>query len=173
MIEPAIHVLYTITVGLEAPVVLGVLAALVWALVELGWFLREWFDRRRKVAEAPSELRSTSALALSSGDPEALLHEMEFRASRRLARVRIGLRIGPMLGLMGTLIPMGPALKGVSDGNLAAMSDNLIIAFSTTVVGLLVGALCYVILTARRYWYARDIADVERLTFAESGEATP
>ena len=104
---------------------------------------------------------------------DALLHDMEFEAVRRLSRMRIGLRLGPVLGLMGTLIPMGPALMSISRCNLAAMSSDLIIAFSTTVAGLFVGAICYGLLLPRQYWYARDIADIERLDrmLPEGGEA--
>ncbi len=95
---------------------------------------------------------------------EQVLQEIEFNAAKRLARIRIGLRIGPMLGLMGTLIPMGPALMSISQGNLGMMSQELIIVFSTTVAGLVVGALCYVMLIIRQYWYARDMMQTEQLT---------
>jgi len=102
---------------------------------------------------------------------ETLLQEAEFAATARLSRLRIGLRLGPVLGLMGTLIPMGPALLSVSRGDLSMMSTDLIIAFGTTVAGLLVGALCYVMLTLRQHWYARDVADLERLAGAASWRA--
>ncbi len=106
-----------------------------------------------------------------SGGPaeklERLLEEAEFAAARRLLRQRLGLRIGPLIGLMGTLIPMGPALKNIAMGNLAVMSNDMIIAFGTTVAGLFVGALCYVMLSIRQIWYARDIADLERLARME------
>ncbi len=71
-----------------------------------------------------------------------------------------------MLGLMGTLIPMGPALRGLSQGDLESMTGNLIIAFNTTVIGLLVGALCYVIFTIRQHWYNKDLLDLDYLVNA-------
>lgn len=102
-----------------------------------------------------------------------LLQRVELEAARRLARLRIGLRLGPVLGLLGTLIPMGPALMNVSQGKLELMSRDLIIAFGTTVVGLLVGALCYVMLVVRQHWYAGNLADLEHLTSLVDGEEAP
>lgn len=66
-----------------------------------------------------------------------------------------------MLGLMGTLIPLGPALMGLSSGNIQALATNLVIAFSTTVLGLLVGGVAYAVLVVRRRWYYQDFSDME------------
>ena len=63
------------------------------------------------------------------------LADFDFDAQRRLARTRLLVRAGPALGLMGTLIPLSPALTGLANGNTAALSQNLRIAFSVTVVG--------------------------------------
>jgi len=67
-------------------------------------------------------------------------------------------RRGPALGLMGTLIPLGPALVGLAAGNLQMMSENLVIAFATTVVGLLVGTLAGAVVAAKHRWYRADAA---------------
>ncbi len=188
MIEQAVEILYAITVSLKMPVIVGVLLALIWALYEFGGFLREVLERKRNASrhtEALSlslekaNLPSSSVLMplvgrfvtniAKTAPPfeearlQRLLQEAEFGAARRILPVRIGLRLGPVLGLMGTLIPMGPALMNISKGNLTVMSNDLVIAFSTTVVGLFVGLLCYVMLTLRQHWYARDIADIESL----------
>lgn len=69
-----------------------------------------------------------------------------------------------MLGLMGTLIPLGPALMGLASGNVAEMARNLVVAFTATVVGLLVSGATYGIGLARRTWYARDVSDLEFLS---------
>ena len=52
--------------------------------------------------------------------PLKLLQEYEFYTIKRLERTRILVRIGPMLGLMGTLIPLAPALVGLASGNVQA-----------------------------------------------------
>ncbi len=53
---------------------------------------------------------------------------------KRLETLRAYIRNGPALGLMGTLIPLGPALVGLAVGDIQTMSTNLVIAFSTTVI---------------------------------------
>ena len=80
--------------------------------------------------------------------------------SKRLEKTRTMVRIGPILGLMGTLIPMGPALLALTEGDVHTLATSLIFAFGTTVLGLLVGGVAYVITTIRQHWYDRDINDI-------------
>jgi biopolymer transport protein ExbB/TolQ len=91
---------------------------------------------------------------------ENTLQEYEIEVSRLLDKTRILVRVGPMLGLMGTLIPMGAALMALSQGDLAQMSNCLIIAFGTTVAGLAIGVLAYLISVVRERWYAEDTKDM-------------
>jgi biopolymer transport protein ExbB/TolQ len=101
------------------------------------------------------------------GDPrfslesEKLLQDYELSIGKKLERLKILTRIAPMLGLMGTLIPLGPALMGLSSGNVQALATNLVIAFSTTVLGLLVGGIAYAVLVVKRRWYYQDFSDME------------
>ncbi len=90
-----------------------------------------------------------------------LMADLEIEIAGKLSRMSFGTRLGPMLGLMGTLIPLGPALIGLTSGNIHEMAMNLVVAFSTTVLGLAVGGLCYGMNLARRRWYAQDMADIE------------
>ena len=92
---------------------------------------------------------------------EKLLHDHEVRVIGLLDKTRMMARVGPMLGLMGTLIPMGPALLALTSGDLKQMADCLIIAFGTTVAGLAVGALAYGISIVRQRWYTKDLKDME------------
>jgi biopolymer transport protein ExbB/TolQ len=89
------------------------------------------------------------------------LAEYDYRSLRRLERTRILVRMGPALGLMGTLIPLSPALAGLADGDVATLTDNLRVAFSVTVAGLLVGAIAFAISLVRDRLYAQDYSDVE------------
>jgi biopolymer transport protein ExbB/TolQ len=70
-------------------------------------------------------------------------------------------RVGPALGLMGTLIPLSPALTGLASGNTTQLSDDLRIAFSITVVGLLVGAVAFAISLNRDRMYSQDLSDLQ------------
>jgi biopolymer transport protein ExbB/TolQ len=92
---------------------------------------------------------------------ERLFGEYEIKMASRLEKSRIMATVAPMVGLMGTLIPMGPALIGLSQGNIAQLADNLIIAFATTVLGLFVGSIGYVLTMVRRRWYQYDLEDIE------------
>ncbi|MCY0963887.1 MotA/TolQ/ExbB proton channel family protein [Parathalassolituus penaei] len=74
-------------------------------------------------------------------------------ASRRLERSDLLTRSGPILGLMGTLIPLGPGLTALGNGNIDILATALTVAFDTTVMGLLIGLLAYVISRVRRRWY--------------------
>lgn len=93
--------------------------------------------------------------------PLKLLQEYEFFTIKRLERTRILVRIGPMLGLMGTLIPLAPALVGLSTGNTEELASNLTTAFSVTVLGLLIGGLGFLVSIVRDRLYSQDISDME------------
>lgn len=92
---------------------------------------------------------------------ERLLANFEVDAEQELGRSRTFVKLGPMLGLMGTLIPMGPALVGLATGDIASMAYNMQVAFATTVVGMVIAAIGVVTLQIRQRWYAREINDLE------------
>ena len=95
--------------------------------------------------------------------PLKLLQDYEFYTVKRLERTRILVRVGPMLGLMGTLIPLSPALIGLASGNTTQLAENLTTAFSVTVIGLLIGGIAFVISIVRDRMYSQDISDMEYL----------
>ena len=92
-----------------------------------------------------------------------LVSQLELEAEAELARMSFGVRVGPILGLMGTLIPLGPALIGLASGDVETLARNLVVAFSTTVLGLCVGGVCYVLSLVRRKWYSQDLTDIDYL----------
>lgn len=63
-------------------------------------------------------------------------------------------KVAPMLGLMGTLIPLGPGIVALSENNVEVLSSALLTAFDTTVAGLVVGAVCFLVSRVRRQWYS-------------------
>ncbi len=90
-----------------------------------------------------------------------ILNEFEIACQKDLAKSQMLAKLGPILGLMGTLIPMGPALVGLASGDIASMATNMQVAFATTVIGLLTGAVGFVIMQVKRRWYASDISNLE------------
>ena len=89
------------------------------------------------------------------------LADFDFASIRRLERTRLLVRFGPALGLAGTLIPLTPALAGLASGDVQSLSDNLRVAFSVTVVGLLVGAIAFGLSLVRDRLYGQDLSDLE------------
>ncbi len=62
---------------------------------------------------------------------------------------------------MGTLIPLAPALAGLATGHTAVLAANLQLAFSVTVIGLLIGGLGFIVSIVRDRFYQQDISDLE------------
>ena len=112
----------------------------------------EIYDDQKEVL-----LKIINAHSLSSDSREAwalnLIEEEEVKMAKSLERVDIVTRIGPTLGLMGTLIPMGPGLAALGSGDVTTLANAIIVAFDTTVVGIGAGAIAYVISKIRRRWY--------------------
>jgi biopolymer transport protein ExbB/TolQ len=98
-----------------------------------------------------------------SSSIEWLSEEYEVRMTKRLEQTKIMSTVSPMLGLMGTLIPLGPALIGLAQGDVLQLANNLMIAFATTVLGLFAGIVGYVLTLIRKRWYWQDMADIDYL----------
>lgn len=112
----------------------------------------EIFDSQKEIL-----LKIISSHSLSSDSREAwainLIEEEEVAMAKSLEKIDIVTRIGPTLGLMGTLIPMGPGLAALGSGDVSTLASAIIVAFDTTVVGIGSGAVAYVISKVRRRWY--------------------
>lgn len=93
----------------------------------------------------------------------AILDREEHQYEKILNRTELVSRLGPVLGLMGTLIPLGPGLAALGQGDLRGLSEAVIIAFDTTVMGIGVGAACFVISRVRRGWYQKDLNYMESI----------
>ena len=91
---------------------------------------------------------------------QRLLADFEITADKDLAISKTLTKMGPMLGLMGTLIPMGPALVGLSTGDIASMQ----VAFATTVVGLFSSAIGFITQQVKQRWYLQDMTNLEFLS---------
>ena len=94
---------------------------------------------------------------------QRLLANFEIAADKDLAISKTLSKLGPILGLMGTLIPMGPALVGLSTGDIASMAYNMQVAFATTVIGLVAGAIGFLTQQVKQRWYLQDMTNLECL----------
>ncbi|ERP31242.1 MotA/TolQ/ExbB proton channel family protein [Chitinivibrio alkaliphilus] len=107
--------------------------------------------------------RAVQALVSATGDParmDRVLSEAELSYHSECEGAKVIMKVGPMLGLMGTIIPMGPALTGLATGDIGMMALNMQVAFGTTVVGLFCGIVGFVLSSIKRRWFARDIIDL-------------
>ena len=114
--------------------------------------------RRRQGAGRP-----LVAAHRAAGKPGLDDDELDLRAHRLMEGPRIASRVTPLLGLVATMIPMGPALKGLSDGNLAQVSNNLTVAFSAVILALIAAAITFWVANVRRRWLAEEMLEITRL----------
>ena len=181
------NVLFWISNGLLVPVVVGLLYFFVNSILLLGIFFNQYLTHSKQTKLLKKTLDSLRADDMEKFTVEAgklpqsnftgflrniieapskaysnrLLADYEVRADAELGKYKLLTKFGPILGLMGTLIPMGPALAGLATGDVASMAYNMQIAFATTVVGLFVGAIGYVLLQIKQRWFVAELADLE------------
>lgn len=96
-----------------------------------------------------------------------LISAEETRLIKKTNKTDILVRVGPSLGLLGTLIPLGPGLAALGTGDIATLAESLTIAFDTTVTGLTVGALAFLVSKYKKQWYESELIDVETVAEAE------
>lgn len=96
---------------------------------------------------------------------EALARQLISDEESRYAKITkvtdLMARVAPMFGLIGTLIPLGPGLIALGQGDTKTLSDSLLIAFDTTVAGLVSGAVSYVVSGVRKGWYEDYMTGLE------------
>lgn len=191
MIELLHATFYRISNALLVPTLLVLLCLAAWIALMSGGLLRELASRRAVRRACGSARRSLqqglpaatvwqSLAACPAGLPARLVGEVgDFRhdpvetskcfddlesdVTAALAKLTWITRTAPMLGLMGTLIPLGPALTGLATGDMSALSGNLVVAFTATVLGVLIGCVSFTLGTIRRNWYHRDLSDLEHV----------
>lgn len=129
----------------------------LYAFYALGAFVLQWWQRRSGLI-SHANARGYPLVGWAQRNPQATADDLDVAAHKLLEIPRIATRVAPMLGLVATMIPMGPALKGLSDGNLAQVSDNLAIAFSAVILALIAASITYWIVSVQRRWLAEEMA---------------
>ena len=178
------NTLYWLSTGLLVPVIVLLLLFFFRALLLGGSFYGQFIDRNKNNQAIKKQLRSRKLEDLSverfsekqrdsnelvqtiiemvekennRAGLDKLIGDYEIVADKDLGKSRILSKLGPMLGLMGTLIPMGPALVALAVGDVASMASNMQVAFATTVIGLFIGAIGFITLQTKQRWYADDM----------------
>lgn len=162
------------------PVLILLSLTAVYIVWGMGRFLGEWMERGRagKFDPAAHDVETfafTGAVrryrdglfAMDRKDEAAVMYRMREAVAERqksLDVLRVLIRVAPALGLLGTLIPMGSALAGVGQGEMQLASSELVVAFTTTVVGLASGCIAFVLHLVKSRWAAEDIRQIEFIT---------
>ncbi len=146
------------------PVIIVLGIALFATLWELGQAFSERYFTLQVFADVNMSKRNSHSDAEEGGRySHTIEQQFQNHATKRLERVDLLARSGPVLGLMGTLIPLGPGLTALGSGNIDILATALTVAFDTTVVGLLVGLTAYVIGRIRRRWYEKTWQQLQHL----------
>ncbi len=188
--------IYLTASSLLYPVLFLLVLLILWILIYSGSFFAEWLERTRLSKCSPRELPSIIKESdeqlflphrvndyikdlhdlMDNGhetaeiDIENIIQENTLNLWKSLDRIRMIIRVGPSLGLIGTLIPMGTGLAALGQGDMTKLSSDLVIAFTTTVVGLAVGIVAYFIYTIKRRWVEEDIKNMELATEMLAGK---
>lgn len=93
-----------------------------------------------------------------------MITNFENEAEKDVVTSKLLAKVGPVLGLIGTLIAMSPALTGLSQGDISKMASNMQVVFATTVVGLVVSLVGLVTLQFKQRWYAKEINQLDYIT---------
>ena len=163
------QLLYEVSTALYLPVIAGCALLVTYTPVQLGMTLFEGWQRHRRrfheremfelrLARLRDEFRSVPRRL--EIEVERLLQSEELGLSHRLDRVRFVIKLGPSLGLMGTLIPMGISLAALAEGNIPKMAGSMVTAFTATVAGLGSGVLAYLIALSRERWAREDVREM-------------
>lgn len=155
------------------PVLIAIIALFIYALFAAGQFLGQYLQRRNnhmRYIKKPNQALSGFDLYsyfIQQKNRGIAFDELEVFALKKLEMVRMATRIAPMLGLIATMIPMGPALKSLADGNIQGISDNLVIAFSSVIFGLVISTITFWIASVQKRWLAVELIDCQKLINAE------
>lgn len=130
-------------------IILGLMFA--FALHELGRFSWEWLMRTLgKPAYQPLN-------QFYSKNPQADQQELEFYLFKQIELLRLVSRTAPMLGLVATMIPMGPALMSVANGDFLGVANQLTVAFAAVIIALMAASITFMTLSVRRRWLLEEL----------------
>jgi len=162
--------LYVIASALFYPVVIGLILLTFWIVISSGGFLREYIDRRQGRSaglQRYQRMLDSEGLTRSANldlELEKRLQEAELELIKGLDKIRFAIRVGPAVGLMGTLIPMGISLAALAQGDMPKMAGSMVTAFTATVVGLACGVAAYLMSMVKEKWVRADMREMEYLT---------
>jgi len=192
--------MHAISQSLLIPVMAVLAIFFIYALVNLGILLSEYYRRRKlnydvkqlitqfllvknhrnsdeiikiiKTGQLPLSHKEVLITLIESSNqsPEfreslalKMVEDEGIKSAKRLERTDIIAKISPAVGLMGTLIPLGPGLTALGEGDIQSLANHLLIAFDAAVLGMAAAAIAFTISKIRRRWYEEEISNLETL----------
>jgi biopolymer transport protein ExbB/TolQ len=194
------NTLHTISQTLLIPVMIILAIFFVYALLNLGFILAEYYKRRKVKTDIKLVIRQLISQrneknqdelkeAIDSADiphrhktvlktladsmdtsPEymeslalKMVEDEGITSAKRIEKTDIIAKIAPAIGLMGTLIPLGPGLTALGAGDIQSLAQHLLIAFDAAVLGMASAAIAFTVSKIRRRWYEEDLSNLETL----------
>ena len=115
-------------------------------------------------------LRDILTTQPSEAYSDFMISNFENEADKDISLSKMLTKMGPILGLVGTLIAMSPALVGLSAGDIGGMAYNMQVVFATTVVGLVISSVGIITLQFKQRWYAKDVNNLDYISRILTGK---
>lgn len=154
-----------------APVLVAIVLLFIYAIFAFGRFVSLWLLRRKNATHYVRLVDRQQQKWIAGYpihnyfvlNPHACQDELEVYALKKLEFLRLTTRIAPMLGLIATMIPMGPALRALADGNIQGISENLIVAFAAVIWGLVIATITFWPASVKKRWFASELINIRKL----------
>lgn len=157
------NVLYIISTLFFYPVIAALFFLLGKMCYDTGRFLKELWLRKSHPQKFINVYKAKIHAVFTAEKPAAeillqeILHQAEQVGHKNIQSARYSIKMGPTLGLVGTLTPMARALASLSTGNMNGLSSQMITAFSTTVIGLVIGGVAFTLMHYYAKWHQADL----------------
>ena len=152
--------IHIVSESLLTPVMILIVVGLIVVILCIGGLINERISRKTISSEELESLVRDVSFSQSHS-------EIETKLIKSTNKTDVLVRVGPILGLLGTLIPLGPGLAALGSGDIVTLAEALTVAFDTTVTGLVIGALAYLVSKFKKQWYESDLIVLETIAEAE------
>lgn len=183
MVKTIEELMYVMSDFFMAPVLILLVILFAYSLYALGAFFTQSAQRRKNQGaffkatnpklqgKLGGPIAGYPLASLLANNNHLTKDQLDVAALEDMDGVRTASRLAPMLGLIATMVPMGPALKSLADGNVQGISENLIIAFSAVVFGLVIASITFWIASIKRRWLAVELVALTPLVEELQAEA--
>jgi len=162
MISSIEFFMYRVSDLLMAPVLLAILFVFFYGFYSVGQVAMQAWQRRGRIASLKTPEKGFEVHQYQNATQTQDFDQLELFAFKQLEFLKLVTKVAPMLGLIATMIPMGPALKSLADGNIQGISENLSIAFAAVIFALAAASLTFITVSIKKRWLAQDLVEVKQ-----------